>query len=134
MANAEIEKTLKKITDTQLVMVRLMETHERKWDKRFDSLQDLARNHEGRLGNVEQGAERLLRAIEKLWNVVAAHDQRTEQLRRLAEAHEQRLDDGDHRTTSLHDEVRTMVASMDRLIKMLENFARGRKRENGHRR
>jgi chromosome segregation ATPase len=134
MANAEIEKTLKKITDTQLVIVRLMETHERKWDKRFDSLQDLARNHEGRLGNVEQGAERLLRAIEKLWTVAAAHDQRTENLRRLAEAHEQRLDDGDDRTTSLHDEVRTMVASMDRLIKMLENFAKGRKRENGHRR
>jgi hypothetical protein len=30
--------------------------------------------------------------------------------------------------------VRTVVASTDRLIKMLENFAKGRKRENGHRR
>ena len=113
MANAEIEKTLKKITDTQLVVVRLMETHERKWDRRFDNLQDLAKNHEGRLERVERGAEHLLRATEKL--------------HRVAESHEQRLE-------SLHDEVRTMVASMDRLIKMIEDFAKGRKRENGGRR
>jgi hypothetical protein len=46
---------------------------------------------------------------------------------RIAEAHEQRLE-------GLHDEVRTVVASMDRLIKMLENFAKGRRRENGRRR
>ena len=119
MANAEIEKTLKKITDTQLVIVRLMETHERKWERRFEGVQD-------RTKNLERGAEHLLRAIEKLWTVAAAHDQRTEDLRRIAEAHEQRLE-------GLHDEVRTMVASMDRLIKMLEDFAKGRKRQNGRR-
>ena len=133
MANAEIEKTLKKITDTQLVMVRLMETHERKWDKRFESAQGRMERLERRTQELDRGAEHLLRAIEKLWTVAAAHDQRTEQLRRLAEAHEQRLDDGDDRTAALQDEVRTMVASVDRLIKMLEDFAKGRKRENGRR-
>ena len=112
MANAEIEKTLKKITDTHLVIARLMETHERKWDKRFETLQ-------GRTENLERGAEHLLRATEKLW--------------RVADAHERRLDDGQERTAALQDQVRTTLASMDRLIKMLEDFARGRKRENGRR-
>ena len=119
MAHTEIEKTLKKITDTQLVIVRLMETHEREWNKRFDNLRDLARNHEGRVKNLERGAEHLLRATEKLW--------------RVAETHERRLDDGADRTVVLQDEVRTMVASMDRLIRTLEDFAKGRKRGNGRR-
>ncbi|MBI4459778.1 MAG: hypothetical protein HY648_06945 [Acidobacteria bacterium] len=98
MAIAEIEKTLKKITDTQLVIVRLMETNERKWNKRFEAL-------EGRTDNLERRIRNLVR---------------------VAEAHEQRLD-------SLHDDVRTMVASADRVIKMIEDFAKGRKRQDGHR-
>jgi len=113
MANAEIEKTLKKITDTQLVIVRLMETNERKWDKRFESL-------DARTKNLERGAAHLLRATQKL--------------HRVAVAHERRLDDGAGRTAALEDAVRTMLASMDRLIRMVEDFAKGRKRENGHRR
>jgi len=112
MANAEIEKTLKKIADTQLVHARLMETNERKWNKSIETLK-------GRTENLERGAEHLLRATEKLW--------------RVAETHERRLDDGADRTAVLQDEVRTMVASMDRLIRTLEDFAKGRKRENGHR-
>ena len=119
MANAEIEKTLKKITDTQLVIVRLMETNERKWDKRFEELQGLAKNYEGRVENLERGAEHLLRATEKLW--------------RVAEANERRLDDGADRIAALEDGVRTMLASVDRLIKTIEDFAKGRKREDGRR-
>ena len=69
MANAEIEKTLKKITDTQLVVVRLMETNERKWDKRFESLQGRMERLERRVGELDRGAEHLLRATEKLWRV-----------------------------------------------------------------
>ena len=133
MANAEIEKTLKKITDTQLVIVRLMETHERKWDKRFEAAQGRIEGLERRTKELDRGAEHLLRAVEKLWNVAAAHDQRTENLRRVAEAHERRLDDGTNRTATLEDQVRTTLASIDRLIKMLEDFAKGRKREDGHR-
>src|SRR3990167_9866471 len=119
MANAGIEATLKKIADTQLVIGRLMETHERQWNKRFENLQGLVKNHEGRTEDLERGAESLLRATEKLW--------------RVAETHGRRLDDGADRTAALQDEVRTMVASVDRLIKMLEDFAKGRKRENGRR-
>ena len=119
MANAGIEKTLKKIADTQLVHARLMETHERKWDKRFETSQARMERLAGRTEDLERGAEHLLRATEKLW--------------RVANAHERRLDDGADRTTALQDEVRTMVASVDRLIKMLEDFAKGRKRENGRR-
>ena len=119
MANAEIDKTLKKITDTQLVVVRLMETNERKWDKRFETSQGRMERLERRVGELDRGAEHLLRATEKLW--------------RVAQTHERRLDDGADRTAALQDEVRTMVASMDRLIKMLEDFAKGRKREDGHR-
>ena len=119
MANAEIEKTLKKITDTQLVIVRLMETHERQWNKRFETSQGRMERLERRVEDLDRGAEHLLRASEKLWRVV--------------EAHERRLDDGADRTAALQDEVRTMVASVDRLIRMLEDFAKGRKRENGRR-
>ncbi|MBI4443455.1 MAG: hypothetical protein HY649_08795 [Acidobacteria bacterium] len=117
MAHTGIEATLKKIADTQLVHARLMETNERKWNKRFDASQGRMARLERRTQELDRGAEHLLRATEKLW--------------RVAEAHERRLDDGDHRTAALQDEVRTMVASMSRLIKMLENFARGRKRGNG---
>ena len=46
MANAETEKTLKKITDTQLVIVRLMETNQREWNKRFDTLVAVVESHE----------------------------------------------------------------------------------------
>lgn len=127
MATAEIEKTLKKITDTQLVVVRLMETNERKWERRFEAGQGRMETLERRTKDLEHGAQHLLRATEKLWNVAAAHDQRTENLRRIAEAHEQRLE-------GLHEEVQTMVASVDRLIKPMEDLAKGRKRENGHRR
>ena len=127
MANAENEKTLKKITDTQLVFARLMETNERKWERRFES-------SEARTKDLERGAGHLLRAVEKLWNVAAAHDARTENLRRIAETHEQRLDDGAERTAALRDEVRAMVASVDRLIKTMEDLAKDRKRENGRRR
>ena len=134
MANAEIEKTLKKITDTQLVIARLMETHERRWNKRFEASQGRMERLERRTEDLEHGAKHLLRATEKLWNVAAAHDQRTENLRRVAETHEQRLDDGADRTAELRDEVRTMVASVDRLIKTMENLAKGRKRENGRQR
>ena len=119
MLNAEIEKTLKKIADTQLVHARLMETNDRKWEKRFEGLQSLAENHERRVENLEQAAEHLHRATEKLW--------------RVAETHERRLDDGARRTATLEDQVRTTLASIDRLIKMLEDFAKGRKRENGRR-
>ena len=110
MANAEIEKTLKKITDTQLVIVRLMETHEREWNKRFEGLR-------GRTENLERGAEHLLRATEKLW--------------RVAGAHERRLDDGADRIASLEDGMRTMLASMDKLFKTMEDFIKGLQRENG---
>src|SRR3990167_8442583 len=112
MANAGIEATLKKIADTQLVIGRLMETHERQWNKRFENLQGLVKNHEGRTEDLERGAENL---------------------RRVAETHERRLDDGADRTAALQDEVRTMVASVDRLIKTIEDMAKGRKRENGRR-
>ena len=60
MANADIEKTLKKIADTQLVHARLMETNERKWDKRF-------KVSRARTGNLARRAENLSRATEKLW-------------------------------------------------------------------
>ena len=69
MANAEIEKTLKKITDTQLVVVRLMETHERKWDRRFEASQVRMERPERRTQELDRGAEHLLRATEKLWRV-----------------------------------------------------------------
>ena len=69
MANAEIEKTLKKITDTQLVVVRLMETHERKWDRRFEASQVRMEGLERRTEELDRGAEHLLRATEKLWRV-----------------------------------------------------------------
>ena len=126
MANAEIEKTLKKITDTQLVIVRLMETHERKWDKRFETSQGRMERLERRTQELDRGAEHLLRAVEKLWNVVEAHERRLD-------SHERRLDDGADRTAALQDQVRTTLASIDRLIKMLEDFAKGRKREDGRR-
>ena len=126
MANAGIEATLKKITDTQLVIVRLMETHERKWDKRFETSQGIMERLAGRTEDLERGAEHLLRATEKLWRVAQAHEQRLDR-------HESRLDDGAHRTATLEDQVRTTLASIDRLIKMLEDFAKGRKREDGRR-
>ena len=119
MANTAIEATLKKIADTQLVHARLMETNDRKWDKRFEGLQSLAENHERRVENLEQAAEHLHRATEKLW--------------RVAKTHERRLDDGADRIAALQDGVRTMLASVDRLIKTIEDFAKGRKRENGRR-
>jgi len=134
MANADIEKTLKKITDTQLVIVRLMETHERKWERRFETAEARLEGSERRTKDLEQGAAHILRAIEKLWTVAAAHDQRTENLRRIAETHERRLEDSAEGTAALRDEVRTMVAAVDRLIKTMEDLARGRKRENGRRR
>jgi chromosome segregation ATPase len=118
MANAEIEKTLKKITDTQLVVVRLMETSERKWEKRFQAERE-------RTGDLEKAAAHLHRSIDKLWHVADAHERRLD-------SHERRLNDGADRTAALQDEVRTMVASVDRLIKTIEDFAKGRKRENGH--
>ena len=119
MANAGIEKTLKKIADTQLVHARLMETHERKWDKSFETSQARMERLAGRTEDLERGAEHLLRATEKLW--------------RVATAHERRLDDGADRIAALEDGVRTMLASVDRLIKTIEDFAKGRKRENGRR-
>ena len=112
MASAEIEKTLKKITDTQLVIVRLMETHERKWNKRFEASQARMERLERRTEDLEHAADKLHRATEKLW--------------RVAEAHEQRHDD-------VEDRMRTMLASLDRLIKTMDEFAKGRKRENGRR-
>ena len=120
MAIAEIEKTLKKITDTQLVMVRLLETNERKWDKRFETLQ-------GRTENLERGAGHLLRAIEKLHRVAESHERSIERLEQTAGSHERSLED-------LKDRMRTMVAAMDRMIKTIEDLAKGRKRENGRRR
>ena len=98
MANAQIEATLKKIADTQLVHARLMETNEREWNKRFDTL----------LG------------------VVESHERSIERLERTAERHERRFE-------NVEDALRTMLASMDRLIKTMEDFAKGRKRENGRR-
>jgi len=66
---ANIEATLKKIADTQLVHARLMETDERKWNKRFEGLRD-------RTENLERAAEHLQRATEKLWRVAEAHERR----------------------------------------------------------
>ena len=133
MANAGIEATLKKITDTQLVIVRLMETHEREWNKRFETSQGRMERLERRTEELDRGAEHLLRAIEKLWNVVEAHERRLD-------SHERRLDGGEEyrkatqgRIQATEDAVRTMLASMDRLIKTIEDMAKGRKRENGRR-
>ncbi|MBI4463971.1 MAG: hypothetical protein HY647_04640 [Acidobacteria bacterium] len=112
MANTSIEATLKKIADTQLVHARLMETNERKWNKRFEDLQGVVKNHEGRVHNLERAAEKLWRATEKL--------------HRVAEIHERRLE-------SVEGNVQTMLASMDRLTKSIEDFIKGRKRENGRR-
>jgi uncharacterized phage-like protein YoqJ len=69
MANAEIEKTLKKITDTQLVVVQLMKTHERKWKKR-------SRMSRVRTGNLVRRAERLSRAVDKLWRTACRNPRR----------------------------------------------------------
>lgn len=99
MANAEIEKTLKKITDTQLVHARLLETTEREWNKRFDIL----------------------------LSVVESHERSIERLERTAQTHERRFE-------NVEDALRTMVAAMDRMIKTIEDLAKGRKRENGRRR
>ena len=80
MVNAEIEKTLKKITDTQLVHVRLLETTEREWNKRFDSLlsvveshersierlEHTAQTHERRFGNVEDAVRTMVASIDRL--------------------------------------------------------------------
>ena len=69
MANAEIEKTLKKITDTQLVFARLMETNERKWERRFE----ISR---GRAKDLGPAAARLHRSIGKFSRVVEARERR----------------------------------------------------------
>lgn len=134
MASAEIERTLKKITDTQLVIVRLMETNERKWERRFEAQQGRSEAQRERTEDLGRAAAQLHRSIDKLWHVVEAHEQKSEHLRRLAEAHEQRLDDGEEQTAALRDAVRTMLASMDSLMKTLEDLTKGRKRENGRRR
>ena len=99
MASAEIERTLKKISDTQLVHARLLETTEREWNKRFDTL----------LG------------------VVESHERSMERLERTAKTHERRFERVD-------DALRTMLTSMDSLIKTIEDLAKGRKRENGRHR
>ena len=57
MANTEIEKTLKKIAETQLVHARLMETNERKWNKRFDNQRGRTENLDRRL---QAGRQRVL--------------------------------------------------------------------------
>ena len=98
MANAETEKTLKKITDTQLVIVRLMETNEREWNKRFDTLVA----------------------------VVESHERSIERLERTAETHERRFG-------NVEDGLRTMLASMDKLFKTMEEFIKGLNRQNGRR-
>ena len=98
MANAETEKTLKKITDTQLVIVRLMETNEREWNKRFDTLVA----------------------------VVESHERSIERLERTAETHERRFE-------NVEDGLRTMLASMDKLFKTMEEFIKGLNRQNGRR-
>ena len=126
MANAEIEKTLKKITDTQLVIARLMETSERKWEKRFQAERE-------RTGDLEKAAAHLHRSIDKLWHVVDARERRLDNHeRRHDEAAELRKVAQD-RIQATENAVRTMLASMDRLIRMMEDFAKGKKRENGHR-
>ncbi len=126
MANTEIEKTLKKITDTQLVIARLMETHERQWNKRFETSQGRMDRLERRTQELDRGAEHLLRAIEKLHRVAESHERSIERLEQTAGSHERSLED-------LKDRTRTMLASMDRLIRTIEDFAKGRKREDGRR-
>ena len=119
MANTEIEKTLKKIADVQLVHARLMETNERKWNKRFESLQGLAKNHESRIENLDRRLQNLVRVTEH-------HEQKIENLMRIVESHEERLE-------PIEDLVRTMLASLDKLMKTMDDFIKGRKRQNGHR-
>ncbi|OFW08276.1 MAG: hypothetical protein A3G20_03460 [Acidobacteria bacterium RIFCSPLOWO2_12_FULL_59_11] len=113
MTNIEkIEATLKKVADTQLVHARLMETNERKWNKRFESLQALVKNHEVRMENLERKTENVDRRIENLMRIVESHEERLEPIENL---------------------VRTMLASMDKLMKTMDDFIKGRKRQNGHR-
>ncbi len=63
---SEIEATLKKITDTQLVHAKLILDNERDWkrraedfDRRLDALLKVAQSHENRMDRLEAAMERL---------------------------------------------------------------------------
>jgi hypothetical protein len=67
MTYEEIEKTLAKIAETQLVHAKLILDNERQWREQMSDLREIVKHHEDRLAASEGGIARMESAMEKLF-------------------------------------------------------------------